>query len=501
MLKDPNENVILNECVELLTHQYKYCFTVTDGDYKLLLCIRTFFSKEYAPFKYRIDSVEFEEAVSKVQHVDIVLTDADASVVNSSGTVETIGNVLFHTENVSVNSQGYFIESDTDQTLKSFDISGLDPDSQYNLYIYHKEEDHVYLKEGYTPVLTYIGDNPIWGKICWQDSDLEIYTDEEINTESLTAGDVKWYFSLNNSTHGLGVSGGIQYNIPETEVKNFYFEEVATAGNPSESYTAMHLCNDNPYIKLPNQYYNQNYDDYGMSSNVFPNDIFGDIDYSKLYYEDGGYVKTDADGNYLDRYGNSIMEDDNVYRTLFFKFYISSDGVEDTINAGVTVSNLFETYCSNPGALFLIAANVENGKIILTKSNATGAVLFTNQYDVDISYDTWYTFLLVVKHGTIVAMNVSKYEDYSPKLIKNLAGISSLPGTDSSKRIDVDKTTTMTVQYTCEFDEDVEDTGIAICPMATAYQYSDNDVIVGDANTSYDDNYIKVESGTHTQSV
>lgn len=532
------ESTVLHEVEELYPHQYKYCFVIDEyapADFanktnavKMLLGVRTFYKDEYADFKYYIDCVEFDSPAKEIQHISMVLTDADESVVNQPNhddgrTVQTVGHVIFHIDNISVNTIGQFINSDTDNTLKRFYLNksynengeliantnqygSLGEDSKYNLYIYHHETGEVIIKNGYTPKKIHVLDNPIWGKICYQDSSLEIYTDESILVNPITADIVKWYFDLSNSTHGIGAAGGIRYgSTPEEEVKEFYFDEAITNNLTEEKYKAIHICDDNQAITLPNQYTKEDYDDKGFSSNVFAEDVFGNIDFSKLYYENGNVV-VNTNGEYLDRYGNVLTENNYVYRTLFFKFYVPSNRTGSNYDIPLFRAVTHKPISSDSigqTVEFEIRVSIDNSTVLLRQSsNDTTTVLNAkvngNNY---LKYDIWYTMLCVVNHGTIKYINITNATDYSNNSLPINKGIGILPGTEnyvegnnSSKRISVDKTTTMTINYTCSGAGTNGEIGIV--PIATAYQYTDNDVIVGSSNTVYADSPIIISDGT-----
>lgn len=503
----------IHQLCDLYTHQYKYMFQFTEdtdaGTKKLLLGIRTFYHDEYAPLHYYIDRVYFDTDPTDIQHVDILITDADESVVNASDPdtghiVETIGNKLLYVENISVNTKGQFIVSDTDDTPKRFYLDKeysedgietgdsnvtLDDDSRYNLYVYHHETHDVFIKEGYTPQIIHVGDNPIWGKVCYQDGTLEIYTEgvDLLAISQPTTDQVKWYFDLSSSTHGLGASGGIKYPIPDEEVKDFHFVQKETSDYPDEYYTAMGIEEGN-YIGLPKDYTNMNYEDYGFASNVWPNDVFGNIDFLKLAYDESGNVMVDDEGNYTDRYGEPITENDTTFRTLFFKFYVASPNQ--------TSVRLIEADNGNTGAKFMLDVDIATSTI--TISDESG-VQYTGNVSIDgssLKFNTWYSLLMVVQHGLIRYINITDRLTYSTGAVTINTGFGTTPGTESyanpSKRIAVDRTTTMTVRYKCTGDTGGEDE-IGICPVVTTYQYADNDNIIGTANMAFPSNCIQVK--------
>lgn len=503
------EEIIVHSITDLYTHQYKYCYNFNDynqddltakaSPIKMLLCFRTFYHNEYAPLHYYIDRVDFDNTATTIQHIDFVLTDANSSVTNTSGTIETTGNVLLHAENISVNSIGQFITSDTDSTLKRYYIDDgiLTDDNKYNLYVYHHETSEVFVKNGYTPQILHVGDNPIWGKICWQDGTLEVYPTTDILAPSQpTASEVKWYFDLSNSTHGIGASGGISYPIPDDQVKDFHFVNKSTTSFTDESYTAMGIENSN-YITLPNKYYKADLADKGFSSNVWTNDIFGNIDYTKLAYDTNGNVLKNDNGDYVDKYGVSLTENSNTFRTLFFKFYI------DSSNTGTI--RMLEAVNSTDNKHFMIDINVPLSQIYLKDASST---LFTGSVILDSSnnklqYNTWYNLLLVVQHGLIRYINVSDRNTCKNNSLDINTGIGILPGTEDYvtgntpvKRISSDRTTSMTVIYSCSGDSGGDDE-LGIVPVVTSYQYADSNSIVGTANTIYYNNIIALESGAN----
>lgn len=508
------EEVVLHEIKDLYPHQYKFCFLITDynpqdittrlNPIKILLGVRTFYPIEYADFTHYIDSVEFDNKPTEIQHVSLVLTDANENVINQPNhddgrLIETIGNVIFHIDNISVDSNGKFITSDTDETPKRFYLNktydengelisdnnqygSLEDDSKYNLYVYHHESGEVIIKNGYTPQKIYVGDNPIWGKICYRDSDLEIYTDVDILARGQLSADlVKWFFDLSNSTHGIGVSGGIQYPIPEEEVTDFHFLEVSSRENPEESYTAMDLNNGN-YITLPNKYYKADYEDKGFASNCWTNDIFGNIDFSKLSYNEDGTVKVDTDGNYLDKWGSSLTENNYTFRTLFFKFYINSDDANETEFTLLKFINADK---------YVIIKITKSSKLyIYTQDRPEPYTFDVSISGTTINTKTWYNFLMVVQHGIIRKINISDINTYSngPQITNK--GIYTIPGTENysesntnSRRISVNRTSTIEITYKAI---GIETDAVYFIPTATVYKYLENDELIGEPNTSFD---------------
>lgn len=516
-----SQDTVIRWVDELYTHQYKYmhkfnalCIDEQEKDsgvgpevnVSILMGIRTFYHNEYAPLHYYIDKINMDPEPSTIQHIDLLITDADPSVKNTHNydegtTIDTIGNPILYVENICVNKLGQFIESDSSQVLKRFYLdksyskegveegdSGiiLNDDSRYNLYIYHWETHEVFIKNGYTPQILHVGDNPIYEKICYQDGGLEVYTR---GTDILSAGSpdkevVKWYFDLSSSTHGIGASGGIAYPIPDDEVKDFHFVERTTDSNQSETYKCMSLSDGN-YITLPNKYYKEDYSDHGFSSNVWPNDIFGDIDLLKLSYDEDGNVRKNEEGHYTDRWGTDITENEYTFRTFFFKFYI-----ESTASGNKTLAVIKNG--SNNRQL-KITHVVGSGIIRFTLSDNTGVV---NQFDYNsiILPNTWYTLLMVVQHGRVRYVNMTDCTNYSTNRYQINAGISTTPGSAESgsfKRIQVDKLCMMDVTYSYTGTEGE----IGICPVCTSYQYIESDSPAA-LNKEYLNNVVVLRKGT-----
>lgn len=481
-----NTEVAAKDCLhimkDLYTHQYKYLttFDETGPDnkkYKMLLGVRTFYHDEYAPCHYYIDRIEFDNEPSEIQHIDFILTDGDESKHNTNGNIETVGNVVLYQQNISVNSLGQFIVSDTDKTLKRFTIAdGLfNADAKYKLYVYHREQDEVHIFDGYTPQIIHVGDNPIWDKVIFQDGNYELYTDpvDILAGASPDKSQIKWYFDLGNSTHGLGsAAGGIGYPVPDEQVKDFHFVTKASKDADEESYSCMEINKDN-YITLPNKYTKEDYDDKGFSSNVWTNDIFGNIDLSKLSYDENGNVRKDASGNYIDRYGEVLTEDDKVCRVLFLKFYVPTGTDKATII----------TFEGNGNKMY-ISADIANNAIII--NNGTDNTISLSK--ITMKNDTWYTLMLFVFHGIIKYVNVNDKDTYSTTSIGINYGFGSTPGIEevegskAVKRISCDRTTTMTVTYNATGNDDQE---IAIIPVATTYQYTDTDNMIDIPNKEY----------------
>lgn len=499
-------STILHVIKDLPPHQYKFCFlfddygpsdiTLKDNPIPMLLGLRTFYHEEYANFHHYIDCVEFDNKPTEIQHVSLVLTDGDESVVNSPNhddgrTIETKGHVIFHIDNISVNENGRFIDSNGNPIRfyldKSYDENGnligntneygiIADDDPYKLYIYHHETGDVIIKDGYTPIKIKVSDNPIWGKICYQDSGLEIYTDVDIlgNTQ-ISADLVKWYFDLSGSTHGIGAEGGIKYPVPDNEIKDYHFEQAATYMYEDERYTAMYI-NDGNYIELPNEYYKDNYDDKGFSSNCWTNDIFGNINFSKLSYDESGVVRTNSNGEYIDKWGEVLTENGYTFRTLFFKFYIGKTGSVVTLLKFVNGTNVLKLEIDPMGSLLYIGEDTYDIKINEGK----------------IQQRRWYTCLMVVQHGTIRYININDRTTGSITTIPLNAGIGIIPGTEDyvegqafTKRKNADRTSTFKASYKTIGLSDSSVGEFAIVPVVTAYQYSDNNNIVGAPNTVY----------------
>lgn len=492
-----NNNVVVSE---LKPHQYKYILTGEfEGGIKYFVGIRTFYHIEHADFKYYIDRIEFDKDPATIQHIDFVLTDANENVVNTTvdnlpqGTtaVETIGNVILYVSNVAVDRWGRFIISDADRTLKRFDLAKrynvdgievgvqnkqFDEDTKYNLYVYHREQNKVFTKHGYTPIKIYVGDNPLWKKVCYQDGTIELYTNVDINAAAQPSiTEVKWYFDLSASTHGIGASGGIQYPIPETQVTDFHFVERATKGFEEEKYNGMGIDKGN-FIFLPNAYVKEEFPNKGFTSNVWTNDIFGNIDLNRLHYLENGEVAVNTQGQYIDKYGVPVIETANTYRTLFFKFYI-----EDINTNDVTIIDALN---GTNGAKFTFKVNVPKSKIII--ANTTNylydkAITINNQ---PLKYNKWYTAILVIQHGHIIAVNINDAKTYTSGGSEVNSGFGIFPGTEDSapghidiKRIGVDKTTTINVTYKLTGGAGGSNE-IGIVPIITSYRYGqDNELL------------------------
>lgn len=488
---ETTESVLVHELKDLYTHQYKYIYKINETitvdsvitNYKFIACVRTFYHNEYAPCHYYIDRIEFDNTPNIIQHVDFVVTDAKESVKNTNGNIETVGNVILYQENVSVNKLGQFIVSDSDNTLKRFTIADgtFDYDARYNLYVYHHEQDEVYVKQGYTPQIIHVGDNPIWDKIIFQDGNYELYTGDVdiLAGASPSADQVKWFFDLGNSTHGIGASGGIAYPVPDEQVKDFHFVNKASADAEEESYNCMEINKDN-YIRLPREYTKDNFDDLGFSSNVWIEDIFGNIDFAKLSYDENGNVRKDSNGNYIDRYGTILTEGEYTYRVFFMKFYVPAQD-------NTSVDLLTFKYHNGTRTITLDLSNANNTIInyVNPEDNTKQALIEFS----DFKYNKWFTLMMFIKHGVIEHVNVNSKENYQTTSIPINKGFGSTPGEEhlegggtAVKRISCDKSITMTVVYSATGNDDEE---IAIVPVCTSYQYADNDNLIGVPNTEY----------------
>ena len=513
-----SKETIVHQIVNLYTHQYKYIFNFVDyneddlitknNPIKMLLGVRTFYHNEYAPFHLYIEQVEFDNEPKENQYIDILITDADETKVNIANPdtgkiIETIGNKVLYVENILVNTKGKFINSNNEYVRFYLDneytedgnIIGtnsitLNDDSKFNLYIYHHESNEVFIKNSYTPKIIHVGDNPIWNKVCYQDGSVELYTDVNMSSFSQpTADQVKWYFDLSNSTHGIGASGGIEYPIPDNEVKDYHFEPKSTINFDDEYYIALSTKNGN-YVKLPNKYVNETYEDKGFSSNIWTNDIFGDIDFRKLAYDEEGNVLTNEDGEYIDKYGNIIKYSTYTFKTLFFKFYIESNNQDN---------NTLLTFVNNDD-IFKIIINIDNNQLVFQHGDSNTIYTLNTYYNDTINYDTWYTMLLIIWQDDIIAINISDKDTYSTTNIAINAGITVLPGKedyDSSispvKRISVDRTTTMTIKYKCTGDSGGNGE-IGIVPCVTTYQYADSNNIIDFPNKIFVNNYIALDN-------
>lgn len=488
---ETTESVLVHELKDLYTHQYKYIYKFTElttinfitNTYKFIVCVRTFYHDEYAPCHYYIDRIEFDNTPNNIQHIDFVITDADESVRNTNGNIETVGNVILYQQNVSVNKLGQFINSDTDNTLKRFTIADgtFDYDTRYNLYVYHHEQNEVYVKQGYTPQIIHVGDNPIWDKIIFQDGNYELYTGDVdiLAGASPSADQVKWFFDLGNNTHGIGASGGIAYPVPDEQVKDFHFVNKASVDSEEESYNCMEINKDN-YIRLPREYTKDNFDDLGFSSNVWIEDIFGNIDFAKLSYDENGNVRKDSNGNYVDRYGTILTEGEYTYRVFFMKFYVPTQD-------NTSVDLLTFKYHNGTRTITLDLSNINN--VIINYVNPEDNTKQALVEFTDFKYNKWFTLMMFVKHGIVEYVNVNSKENYQTTSIPINKGFGNTPGEEhleggqtAVKRISCDKTVTMTVTYNATGNNDEE---IAIVPVCTSYQYADNDNLIGTPNTEY----------------
>ena len=461
------EEILVNEIRTLYPHQYKFNFQFEDFNLndidsrtkpvKLLLGVRTFYPEgEYADFKHYIDRLNFEGEVTGTQHINLLITDGDSSVTHNENVVHTIGNKLYFEENICVNPEGRFIVSDSDDSYYriSLDSLNLQDDSKYIVYVHWIEQNLVFVREGYTPIKIGVGANPIWLKQCFQDSGLELFTESDITAGAQpSVKEVKWYFDLSKSTHGIGADGGIQYeNLAETAVKDFHFVEISSSDNEDEVYTSLEISANNKYVTLPYNNYKENYEDKGFSTNCFTNDLFGNIDFSKLSYTNNNgviTVNTNADGHYVDRYGVDLTEDSNQFRTLFFRFLIPTGTTQCTL-LNFNNDNVSEDL-------------VFNNKTISFGDNSV--VLD----DTHFSYDTWCVGVMMVNHGVLKYMGFTKASAISSTSYMPFSGVSTVP---SLGKISTDRTTTIAINYTAS---GIVEGQIGIIPVLTGYRYTSDD--------------------------
>ena len=489
---DVPQDIVVNSIEDLYPHQYKFNFQFIDYNLndiqtktkpvKMLLGVRTFYQDgEYAKFKYYIDRINFEGTVDGIQHINLLITDGDESVVSTNNKVQTIGNKLYFEENICVNPEGRFIVSDTDTNYYriSLDHLNLQDDSKFIVYVHWIGHNTVFVREGYTPINIGVGANPVWLKHCYQDSGLELFTDSDITAGAQPSStEVDWYFDLSKSTHGIGADGGIQYeNIPETQVTNFHFVEKASLDNQDERYTSLEISANNKYVTLPYNNVKDNLEDKGFSTNVFTNDLFGNIDFSKLSYTNNNgviTVNTDESGNYVDRYGVPIIEDPNQCRTLFFRFYIPS---------GTTSCTLM---------------TFKNEETVQKLAFDNGVISFGSDIieldSAHFSYDTWCVCVMTVNHGIFKYIAVTKATMLNSTTYDIGSGVSTSLTTE---RINTDKVATFTVNYTAS---GIVDGQIGIIPIFTVYKYVEDDtpIIV---NKEFDSSPIVVTNGNNTGTV
>ena len=446
------ESEVYRNSFDLYTFGYKYCFEFTDYNYSgiisktsssarsytFLMSVNTFYSDEYAPLSYRVERINFDNTPSKVQYVDM-------TVKNSAGTV------VFSKTKMPVAPNGKLLD-DTLLKYRIYDLGKVFADGEaYTITTYHYEMDKTIVQNCIAPTALHIGDNPVWNKIEYGGKPVVIVTTSDITRQSQIQPNDKigeWYFDLSNSTHGLGVAaGGIIYPGDNNNITDFHFKTATSTGNAKEVYTGIEMSTSN-YIKLPNNYYKENYEDFGFSSNVWAKSIFGHT----------ADVVNDTD------------DTTNTCRTLYFKFFIESSHSTD-----VTLIDLYNTNMGSASSVrYKMNINLTYLSIIKIKGS-TSTTVYTGNLNNSVKVGNWYTLIMTVNKGIVKFINISDYSNYKNTAYSPGIGFGYKPGevsdTGSTYRIASNKSSdTFAVNYTYS-----GITGeVAIRPLVTIYQYAES---------------------------
>lgn len=423
----PEQIIISNTTVTLPRHMQRFnykCEAVPDEI--LLFSFSVVFDKECAASHYYINKIDFNNN-KYPQIVDIVVTDGDTNVVNNStedvsNAIITYGNVIFHKENIITDVDGYFLD-DNGNKIK-YMLPALQDNSNYIVYAHLHFTNEIKATVGTTNTNLIIGANDIIDKIHWPGELITVKSDNNVNIQASSAPSddgLEWFFDLSaslkstatnpNSTgyaHGdMGII--ICENGNRNEASTWYdMTQKASISNDKEVYSCMKIY-PNKSLIFSNTYSKQSYEDKGLGSNIFPNDIIGNVPYCKYSYDENGQVRVDVNGNPVDRYNQSLMPSLGKYRynTFFMKFY--TEGTVFHLVSIASGNNYLQIFVNTETNTLNLSYSLENIDSSFAKYNFSGTVYQNN----------WYTLFLIFNDKVLKGIMV--YQDENPILCKILS--------------------------------------------------------------------------------
>lgn len=414
--KYPDTTIIPVTQIVLPRHMQRFNNLYTESETsKFLFSFRVVYDQECAPSHYYINKVDLYNNTTS-QIVDIVVTDGDTTVINDStdeeaGTsIKTIGNVIFHKENIPIDADGYFLDSDNNRVKYFLDLAD---NSSYRVYSLLQSTGQVKETIGTTNTNLIIGANDILNKIHWPGELITLASDNNatLSGNVLPSDDgLEWYFDLGNTLKSSAVNttnsgyahGSVGAIICEDGVRNevsskYDFTKKSSTSASYETYSCMKFYSGKTIV-LGNTYIKENYDDKGLGSNIFPNDIIGDVPYCKYAY-DSGVLKVDTAGNPVDRWGSSLMPASGKYRynTFFMKFYLEAE-----------TTTLMDIVSGNE--LFRVQVDTVNHTLT---ASIQGTITQTYTTSVTINTGTWYTLILIFQDKKLKGISLLSRETRS----------------------------------------------------------------------------------------
>ena len=176
--------------------------------------------------------------------------------------------------------------------------------------------------------------------------------------------DCIFYSSLFGNTHFVNREGGIISSEGENEVDSIFCRKNVEGCIKLDS---------NTYVRLPNQYQKDNYDDLGFSSNIWPGDILDTKPYNKISHDENTHeALIDDYGNYVNKWGDNIMYLNGYKRSFVFKVLLENQNATDILRIVSRSIPVFKVSCSN-------------SKFILFYDDTS------TEINHEISTNTWYT--------------------------------------------------------------------------------------------------------------
>lgn len=383
-----DDTLIYEDTLVVPKHIYRYCKlftdTVNNETYTVASSFSIFLDVEQAPLHYYINKVDLDKEVEG-KHIQLLVTDGDESVVTNNTGFDIIGNQILAVEDIILDKDGYFIDENGNKKTFylncTYNTNGeleegswndyqnnnepFEEDQKYYLYIVDKDFGELIIADHYTPKTTPIGLNPIWDKIYFPGQLITLFPNRNISDLfNVSSKDCIFYSSLFGNTHFVNREGGIIYSEGENEVDSIFCRK---------NREGCIKLDPNTYVRLPNRYQKDNYDDLGFSSNIWPGDILDTKPYNKISYDESTHeALIDNYGNYVNKWGDNIMYLNGYKRSFVFKVLLENQNATDILRIVSRSIPVFKVSCSN-------------SKFILFYDDNSTEINHT------ISINTWYT--------------------------------------------------------------------------------------------------------------
>lgn len=322
-------------------------------------------------------------------NVGIIFSDVNYGTTNSQNILASITNVIvneaipckyildslsFSTEisedqHVSVSYRKHgdaeWIEKGTNLLVKKdgkFEnpiiVDNLEEDTSYDIQIYHYELSETTEYIYHTCINPTVGDNPIIGQVEWNGRIVLFDAPNARNRAYPPAGACKWMFPMDNSTKACY---GLKSSLTSSLGEDFKFEVAVSNDNPAEAYMGSHISYE-LYLTLPKT------DDPAQS--VTLGTLFG------------------------------VTTDSTIRKTTFLKFYCPG-GNRGNYNSLLWFGDGYN----------IAISGATNG--------LTSLEVFGTYYDLPtpLSYDKWYTLVMVHKLNRLLFVNITDSENYQTALV------------------------------------------------------------------------------------